>query len=86
MDEEEARVVRLYAAGKFTESLWDSLWQDHRTKIRATVESLEHEQQTHITNLDAVLQMIAQVGIVYNSLECGDSDGTAASHGFTGRD
>jgi hypothetical protein len=50
------------------------------------VESLEHEQQTHITNLDAVLQMIAQVGIVYNSLECGDSDGTAASHGFTGRD
>ncbi len=72
VDEEETRMVRLYAAGKITESIWDNLWrewQDRRSKIKLTLESLEHQHKTHITNLDAALKIIVQVGFVYNSLE-----------------
>jgi hypothetical protein len=43
-------------------------WQDRRNQIRATLASLQHQQKAHITNLDVALQMIVQVGMVYNSL------------------
>ena len=75
IDEEEGRMARLYAAGKITDAVWDSLWrewQDRRNVIRSTLESLQYQHKTHIANLDTALQMIAQVGIVYNSLERSD--------------
>src|ERR1041385_6694014 len=68
-------MVRLYSAGKISESIWDNLWhewQDRRSKIQLTLESLEHQHKTHITNLDAALKIIVQVGFVYNSLERSD--------------
>ncbi|MBZ0303440.1 MAG: recombinase family protein [Anaerolineae bacterium] len=75
IDEEEGRTARLFAAGKISDTVWDSMWrewQDRRNQIRATLASLQHQQKAHITNLDAALQMIAQVGMVYNSLERND--------------
>jgi hypothetical protein len=72
IDEEESRTARLYAAGKITDSIWDSLWkewQDRRSRIRSTLDSLGEKQQTHISNLDAALEILAYVGIVYNDLE-----------------
>jgi site-specific DNA recombinase len=75
MDHEEARMVRLYAAGKISDAVWDSLWkewQDRRALIRATLEGLQQQQETHIANLDMALKIIAQVGIVYNTLERSD--------------
>jgi site-specific DNA recombinase len=75
VDEEEGRMARLYAAGKITETIWDSLWrewQDRRNKIRGILDSVQQHQETHIKNLDAALSIIAQVGIVYNSLERSD--------------
>ncbi len=75
VDEEEVRMMRLYAAGKVTESLWDSQWQewqDRRARIRVSLEGVEKQQQIHIDNLDAALKIIAQVGIVYNRLDCSD--------------
>lgn len=75
IDEEEARTLRLYAASKITEEIWDNLWhewQDRRNKIRLTLESVAHEQKTHIKNLDTSLAIISQVGIVCNSLEHSD--------------
>ena len=75
VDEEEGRAARLFAAGKITDTVWDSMWrewQDRRNRIRTTLASLQHQQKTHITNLDVALQMIAQVGMVYNSLERND--------------
>ncbi len=36
------------------------------------MESLEHQHKTHIANLDTALKIIAQVGVVYNSLERSD--------------
>jgi hypothetical protein len=72
IDEEEARTARLYAAGKITDSIWDSLWkewQDRRSRIRSALDSLGEKQQTHISNLDAALEILAYVGIVYNDLE-----------------
>ncbi len=75
IDEEEVRMMRLYAAGKVTESLWDvqwQEWQDRRARIRISLDGLEGQQQVHIENLDAALKIIAQVGIVYNRLERGD--------------
>jgi DNA invertase Pin-like site-specific DNA recombinase len=75
VDDEEVRMMRLYAAGKVTESLWDSQWQewqDRRASIRHSLDGLETQQQIHIENLDAALKIIAQVGIVYNRLDCSD--------------
>ncbi len=68
-------MMRLYASGKVTESLWDSQWQewqDRRASIRHSSDGLETQQQIHIENLDAALKIIAQVGIVYNRLDCSD--------------
>jgi DNA invertase Pin-like site-specific DNA recombinase len=72
IDEEEVRMMRLYAAGKVTERLWDTQWQewqDRHARIRMSLEDLQGQQQVHIENLDAALKIIAQVGIVYNRLE-----------------
>lgn len=72
IDEEEARTVRLYSAGKISETVWDNLWrewQDKRNQIRLTLDGLQQKHQTHITNLDFALQIISQVGVVYNVLE-----------------
>ena len=72
VDDEEARMARLYASGKITDSIWDTLWsewRDRRSRIKSTLDSLAQKQQTHISNLDAALEIIAYAGIVYNSLE-----------------
>lgn len=72
IDEEEVRMMRLYAAGKVTESLWDIQWrewQDRRSRIQM---SLEGQHQTYIENLDVALEIISQIGIVYNRLERSD--------------
>lgn len=72
VDDEEARMARLYAAGKITDSVWDNLWsewRDRRSRIKSTLDTLAHKQQTHISNLDAALEIIAYAGIVYNGLE-----------------
>ncbi len=40
IDQEETRTIRLLAAGKISEAVWDSLWaewQDRRSKLRATL-------------------------------------------------
>lgn len=75
IDDEEVRLMRLYAAGKVTDRLWDMQWQewqDRRSRIRMSLEGLEGQQQVYIENLDAALEIIAQVGIVYNRLERSD--------------
>lgn len=75
IDEEEARMARLYAIGKISEFVWDGMWrewQDRRNQIRFAIESLQAKHEVHITNLDAALRIIAQAGIVYNTLERSD--------------
>lgn len=50
IDEEEARVLRLYASGMVTEETWKHLWQeweDKRNKLKAHLECLE---QTQVVN------------------------------------
>ncbi|MEM9954341.1 MAG: recombinase family protein [Chloroflexota bacterium] len=72
IEEEEARMARLYATGKITEAVWDSLWaewQDRRSQILNTLESLEHKLQSHVSNLNVALEIITYAGIVYNSLK-----------------
>ena len=68
-------MVRLYATGKITEGVWNNLWQewqDRRTKIQTILKSLEFQHKNHISNLDAALEIIVQIGFVYNSLERSD--------------
>lgn len=75
VDNEESRSLRLYAAGKITEAIWDSLWrewQDRRNQLRRSLNALQERQQTHIENLDMALQVISNVGIVYNELSRDD--------------
>ncbi len=75
VDEEEERALRLYAAGKITEAIWDGLWrewQERRRALCANLENLEAKQEVHIDNLDTALRFITKVGSLYNSLTCGD--------------
>jgi DNA invertase Pin-like site-specific DNA recombinase len=75
IDAEEARMARLYASGKITDGVWDNLWsewQDRRTQLRRTLEVLEQERDLHINNLDVALEIIAKIGVLYNSLGLDD--------------
>lgn len=72
IDDEEARTVRLLAAGKITEVVWDGLWkewQDRRRQLRQSLETLDQDRAFHIDNLDAALQIIARIGTLYNGLQ-----------------
>lgn len=54
IDEEEARVLRLYAAGMVTEENWKHLWQeweDKRNKLKANLERLDQTCETYIESL-----------------------------------
>jgi hypothetical protein len=56
IDDEAARTVRLFAIGNISEAVWNNLWQewqDRRTKIRTSLESLARKREYHIANLDA---------------------------------
>jgi DNA invertase Pin-like site-specific DNA recombinase len=75
VDEEEARMARLFASGKITDSVWDNLWaewQDRRYRLRQSLETLQQQQEFHIQNLDTALGIIAKIGVLYNSLERSD--------------
>lgn len=75
VDEEESRMARLFASGKITESVWDNLWaewQDRRHKLRWSLETVDQEREIHINNLDTALGIIANIGVLYNSLERSD--------------
>jgi DNA invertase Pin-like site-specific DNA recombinase len=75
VDDEEARMARLFASGKITDAVWDNLWaewQDRRYKLRQSLETVQQEQEFHINNLDTALGIIAKIGVLYNSLERSD--------------
>lgn len=72
VNQEEARAARLYAAGKMTDEVWNSLWmewQDRRTRLQQALHALELRQENHVSTLDSALQIIARVGTLYNRLE-----------------
>ncbi len=72
IDEEENRTARLFASGKITEEIWDSLWaewQDRRNQVRRTLDTLSLNHQVHVDNLEMALQIIARIGALYNGLE-----------------
>ncbi|MBI5961799.1 MAG: recombinase family protein [Chloroflexi bacterium] len=72
IDEEEARALRLFVAGKITESVWDGLWrewQDRRRTLRENLEAAERSSDYHIENLDAALHMISRIGVLYHQLK-----------------
>lgn len=75
VEEEEARAARLYAAGKISDEIWESMWaewQDRRQTIRRTLETMQQEQQVHVDNLDLALEIIARIGTLYNGLQRSD--------------
>ena len=75
IDDQEGRSLRLFATGKITEAIWDSLWrewQDRRNQLHSNLNSLQKRKQAHIENLDMALQIITNVGIVYNGLSRDD--------------
>lgn len=75
VDQEEARMARLFASGKITERVWDNLWaewQDRRRTLQINLEALQKKREYHIANLDAALNIISKVGILYSRLERSD--------------
>jgi DNA invertase Pin-like site-specific DNA recombinase len=75
IDEEEARVLRLYAATMVTEENWRNLWaewQDKRHKLRASLDLLDQKCESYIDDLDEALTIIAKLGILYETLSRSD--------------
>lgn len=75
VDEEEARALRLYAAGKISDEIWEGMWtewQDRRQTIQRTLETMQQEHQVHVDNLDLALEIIAKIGTLYNGLQRSD--------------
>ena len=75
IDEEEARVLRVYAAGMLTEENWKDMWaewQDKRNKLRANLELLEQKCESYIDDLDDALTLITKLGILYETLSRSD--------------
>ncbi|GAB4511105.1 MAG: hypothetical protein OHK0046_08730 [Anaerolineae bacterium] len=75
IDEEEARVLRLYAAGIVTEENWKNLWaewQDKRQTLRTNLELLDQRCETYINDLDDALTIIEKLGILYETLSQAD--------------
>lgn len=71
-DEEEARAARLFAAGKITEAVWDSLWaewQDRRRTLRHSLESADRQTEYHIAHLDDALHIISKIGVLFKRLD-----------------
>jgi DNA invertase Pin-like site-specific DNA recombinase len=71
IDDEEARVLRLYASGMVTEENWRDLWaewQDKRQRLRGGLALLDQRCETYISDLDEALNIIAKLGILYETL------------------
>jgi DNA invertase Pin-like site-specific DNA recombinase len=69
--EEEARVLRLYAAGLVSEETWGDLWnewQDKRQRLRTNLSLLDQRCDNYIDDLDEALTIIGKVGILYETL------------------
>jgi hypothetical protein len=72
IDNEEERTLRLFAAGRVTEEIWNHLWsewQDRRQQLIGRRESLGRQQAYHIGNLDAALHIISKIGVLYGGLD-----------------
>ena len=68
IDEQEARSLRLFAAGKISEDVWDNLWaewQDRRCTLKESLVSAKQEKQYHIAHLDDALHIIAKIGVLF---------------------
>lgn len=72
INQEEERTLRLFAAGKVTEEIWNTLWhewQDRRQKLQENIELLEQQIDVHIKNLDVALHIISKIGVLYDGLD-----------------
>ena len=71
IDEEEERTARLFASGRISESIWDTLWaewNDQRARIRQSIESLGAKKEAHLDNLESAINLLAKLGILYDRL------------------
>ncbi len=73
--DEEARTARLFAAGKISEEVWEGMWTewlDRRRRLESSLSAMDRQYEHHIVNLDSALEIIAKVGLLYNSLTRSD--------------
>lgn len=75
VDREESRALRLFAAGKISEQVWDKLWvewQDRRRTLRDSLVSAEQQNQYHVAHLDDALHIISKIGVLFKKLALDD--------------
>jgi DNA invertase Pin-like site-specific DNA recombinase len=69
--EEELRCARLHAKQQVSDETWTTLWkewQDQRGAIKANLEAMDRNCQTHIATLDEALRLIGKAGILFDKL------------------
>jgi len=63
--------ARLHAKQQISDEVWATLWnewQDQRHMIKANLEAMDRNCETHITTLDDALNLIAKAGILFDML------------------
>ena len=72
LDEEEARLGRLFMAGKISENVYDELraeWQENVHALRRSVQELEVETKHHLDDLEVALALITNISSLYERLD-----------------
>lgn len=70
-DEEELRAARLYASGKLSEAVWDTMvveWREQRLQLTASLENLMQSQESYLASLDEALALISKTGVLFDKL------------------
>lgn len=70
--DEETKVLGLFTAGRISDEAWDRKcreWRDRRASIRISLDGIDRSRAAHISNLDAALNLITKIGILYARLD-----------------
>lgn len=72
IDEEELRAARLYANGKLSDTVWNTLvdeWREQRLQLKASLDTLERTQESCIASLDDAMRLISKTGVLFDKME-----------------
>ena len=71
IDDAELFFARQYQADKFSPENWERMsreWADQRVRVRAQLQSMNHDPAAQIASLDDALMIIAKAGILYQGM------------------
>ena len=72
LDDEEARLGRLFMTGKISEKIYERLhaeWQEKATHAKVNLRKVEQDTTIHVSNLDMALVLMASMFALYQRFD-----------------